>query len=94
MLVEKHRTAVVLAERLRQPGAPLLVHACIGVCPTDPKVAVLLVQGSQACGEASHAAFEGVPARAVVFEPVGEAIRHDDEPPGLRKTPFAGTALG
>ena len=82
-VVQEHRAAIALVERRGQPGALVVVHARIRVGPADPEVAVLLVQGAQARGQAAHAALELEAAFAVVFEAVGQPVRHDDQPPGL-----------
>ena len=66
-VVQEHRAAIALVERRGQPGALVVVHARIRVGPADPEVAVLLVQGAQARGQAAHAALELEAAFAVVF---------------------------
>ena len=92
-VVQEHRAAIALVERRGQPGALVVVHARIRVGPTDPEVAVLLVQGAQARGQAAHAALELEAAFAVVFETVGQPVRHDDQPPGLGRDDAARVML-
>ena len=82
-VVQEHRAAIALVERRGQPGALVVAHARVRVGPADPEVAVLLVQGAQARGQAAHAALELEAAFAVVLEAVGQPVRHDDQPPGL-----------
>ena len=67
--------------------------AALRVGPADPEVAVLLVQGAQARGQAAHAALELEAAFAVVFETVGQPVRHDDQPPGLGRDDAARVML-
>ena len=81
LCIQEHGAARALGKRAVERRSLLAREALGRIGPADPEVSGLLVQRPQSRRQPADAALERETARAVALETVGEAVRHDDEPP-------------